>query len=162
ESRFRAVFPSMPPLCFPNVSAADLARCEYEWWRELVQRVFAAAPFVDFNAFFRELFDYFARASSWELFADVQPAFAALRESGLRLAIVSNFDARLFGICDGLGITAYFDAIVVSSRVGCAKPDPRIFALALDRLHVTAGEAMHVGDSGHEDIAGARAAGIAA
>ena len=78
------------------------------------------------------------------------------------LAVVSNFDGRLTGICTGLGITDAFDTIVMSARVGSAKPDPRIFAIALARLGVEAADAVHVGDSEREDIVGARAAGLRA
>lgn len=162
EQRFRQVFHVMPPLAFPEVSPAELPAREYAWWRALVSGVFHDVQFPDFDAFFAELFAYFARGESWELFADTLPALATLRERRLRLAIVSNFDGRLSGICDGLGIAGYFDALVMSGRAGWAKPDPRIFTHALTRLGVGAGEAVHVGDSQREDLAGAQAAGLRA
>jgi putative hydrolase of the HAD superfamily len=162
EARFRAAFRAMPPLAFPGVAAADLARCEYDWWRTLVAEVFSDRRFVDFAAFFEDLFRCFARPDSWELFPDTQPCLEELRACGLRLGIVSNFDARLFALCDGLGIGAAFDAIVISARAGYAKPDPRIFAAALAALRVAAAEALHVGDSVRDDVAGARAAGLRA
>ena len=160
EPRFRAAFRSMPPLAFPGASEAELPAREYAWWRQVVAQVFVRARFADFDAFFAELFEYFARAASWELFDDVVPALAALRTRGLRLAIVSNFDGRLPGICEGLGIARYFDTIVMSGRAGAAKPDPRVFEVALARLGATAAEAVHVGDSVREDVEGARAAGL--
>ena len=162
EARFRSVFPQSPPLCFPGVAADELAQREYQWWEDVVRAVFAEVRFSDFDAFFHELFEYFARAESWELFADVVPALQQLRVRGLKLAIISNFDARLFDICDGLGISSYFDAVVISSRAGYVKPDARIFAVALDLVGVAAKDALHVGDSAREDVAGARAAGLRA
>jgi putative hydrolase of the HAD superfamily len=51
---------------------------------------------------------------------------------------------------------------VTSATVGARKPDPEIFRAALEAAGCGAGEALHVGDSGEEDIAGARAAGIRA
>jgi len=160
EPRFRAAFGAMPPLGFPGVAAAELPQREHEWWRAVVAAVFRGFRFSDFDAFFQDLFLHFARADSWELFPDTQPALTGLRARGLRLAIVSNFDGRLVGICDGLGIAGCFDGIVMSGRVGCAKPDPKIFAIALDRLGVAAAEAVHVGDSDSEDVRGAEAAGL--
>jgi putative hydrolase of the HAD superfamily len=160
ERHFRAAFRSMPPLAFPGASEAELPAHEYAWWRQVVAQVFDGVRFADFDAFFAELFEHFARAASWELFDDVVPALAALRARGLRLAIVSNFDGRLTRICEGLGIARYFDAIVMSGRAGAAKPDPRIFAAALQRLDVGTRESAHVGDSLREDIEGARAAGL--
>ena len=61
-----------------------------------------------------------------------------------------------------LGLTGYFDAIVVSAEVGLAKPDAAIFEVALDQLGLRPEDAWHVGDSLRTDVAGARAAGITA
>lgn len=79
------------------------------------------------------------------------------------LAVVSNADGtverdlRADGICQvGSGPGTPVDAILDSTVVGVAKPDPAIFRLALERLGVTAERAIHVGDT----RAGARAAGI--
>lgn len=160
ERRFRAAFYEMPPMCFPDVREGELPERERNWWRRVVRTAFAGSRFDDFEAFFIDLFDYFAHARSWELFSDVQPTLEVLKARGLRLAVVSNFDGRLIDICQGLGIADYFEAIVMSARVGYAKPDPRIFAVALARLGVAPDEALHVGDSVALDIVGARAAGL--
>ena len=60
------------------------------------------------------------------------------------------------------GLDGFIDALVVSEEAGAAKPDPAIFAIALERLGCAAGEAVMVGDSWPADIAGARASGIRA
>ena len=60
------------------------------------------------------------------------------------------------------GLDGFVDELVVSEEAGAAKPDPAIFALALQRLGCAAGEAVMVGDSWPADIAGARASGIRA
>ena len=51
-------------------------------------------------------------------------------------------------------------AIIDSGAVGVAKPDPAIFALALDVAGTTAERAIHVGDAYQYDVRGARAAGV--
>ncbi|HVO24388.1 MAG TPA: HAD-IA family hydrolase [Candidatus Margulisiibacteriota bacterium] len=160
EGRFRSAFGRMPPLAFPGAPAAELPQLEYAWWKQVVTAVFAGTRVDGFDAFFADLFEYFARGDSWELFADTEPALAALRERGLRLAIVSNFDGRLTRICASLGIAGYFETIVMSGRIGAAKPDAGIFTVALQRLGVSASEAAHVGDSPREDVDGARSAGL--
>ena len=162
EPRFRAAFRHMPPLGFPGAAEADLPQLEYQWWHAVVRATFEGVRFADFEAFFQDLYAQFACADVWEVFPDVRPALAALRDRGLPLAIVSNFDGRLATICRALGLAAAFDAIVMSGRAGCAKPDPRIFRVALERLGVDGSAALHVGDSAREDVDGARAAGIAA
>lgn len=162
EPRFRAAFRRMPPLGFPGAAPADVPQFEEQWWRTVVRATFDGVAFADFDAFFDDLYAHFARADVWEVFPDVRPTLAALRGRGLRLAVVSNFDGRLATICRAVGLAAAFDTIVMSGRAGYAKPDPRIFRVALDRLGIATSAALHVGDSEREDVAGARAAGIAA
>jgi len=90
----------------------------------------------------------------------VLPTLSDLRRRGLKLAIVSNWDASLQSHCDDLGLTPLFDTIVGSQAVGYEKPDPRIFAIALERVQVTATQVLHVGDIYVSDVVGARRAGI--
>jgi putative hydrolase of the HAD superfamily len=94
-------------------------------------------------------------------------ALAALREQGLRLAVVSNADGSVEaqlaadGICQvGPGPGVEIDAVLDSSVVGVAKPDPRIFELALERLGAAPEHAIHVGDTPAADVDGAAAAGV--
>lgn len=61
-----------------------------------------------------------------------------------------------------LRLAAYVDVLVVSEAAGIAKPDPGIFAIALDALGVRSEEAVMVGDSWSADVVGSRAAGIRA
>lgn len=94
----------------------------------------------------------------------------ALAGTGVALAVVSNAfgtvedDLRALELCqvgDGPGVEV--GAILDSAVVGLEKPDPAVFALALDRLGgVPPDRAVHVGDSVTADVAGARAAGLRA
>lgn len=59
-------------------------------------------------------------------------------------------------------LEAHFPVIVVSEEVGYWKPDPRIFAIALERSGHDPAEAIYVGDSADHDVPGARAAGMRA
>jgi HAD superfamily hydrolase (TIGR01509 family) len=87
---------------------------------------------------------------------------AALRPR-VRIGVVSN---NLLGEQQGkiryCGFEPYVDALVVSEAVGTAKPDPAIFAHALDALDCRADDAVMIGDSWAADIEGAQAAGIRA
>jgi putative hydrolase of the HAD superfamily len=95
-------------------------------------------------------------------YPDAAPALAGLRGAGLRLAVVSNWDCSLSSVLAQLGLAAAIDRVVVSAEVGVAKPDPRIFHVALERLGCDVSEALFVGDSLETDVAGARAAGLRA
>jgi HAD superfamily hydrolase (TIGR01509 family) len=73
--------------------------------------------------------------------------------------VVANFDLSLRDRLDQLGLTPYFSEIVTPGDAGAAKPDPRIFELALERLGVAPERALHIGDRS-VDEEGARAAGM--
>jgi putative hydrolase of the HAD superfamily len=74
--------------------------------------------------------------------------------------MVSNFDHRLSALLAALGLAPLLDVIVLPSDAGAAKPEARIFALALKRLGIRADQAVYVGDDADDDIGGARAAGL--
>jgi putative hydrolase of the HAD superfamily len=87
----------------------------------------------------------------------------AARARGLRLAIVSNNTrAEQQRKLDRHGLAPHFEALVVAADHGIAKPQPRLFHLALEALGVAAADSVMVGDSWPLDIEGARAAGIRA
>ena len=93
-------------------------------------------------------------------FPDVRPALEAARAHGQRLVVVSNWDMSLEGVLRALGLAPLLDGVITSAVAGTRKPAPAIFAQALELAGVPAGEAIHVGDTLDEDVAGARAAGI--
>jgi putative hydrolase of the HAD superfamily len=92
----------------------------------------------------------------------VEDALRLLRGAGLRLGVVSNAEGTVEAMLGEVGLRPYLDTVVDSWVVGHAKPAPRIFEVALDRLGVIASAAVMVGDSPSADIAGAAAAGIPA
>jgi putative hydrolase of the HAD superfamily len=163
---FARVLAAAPPAVFPDAPAAEVPARERAWWRALVRSTFLAADsaqrFADFDACFEALWGIFAGPRAWAARPGAAAALAALRRAGRRCAVVSNFDGRLPGLLDALGLLAALDAVVVPGSVGAAKPDPRIFAAALARLGARPDEAVFVGDDHERDLAGARAAGIAA
>ena len=91
------------------------------------------------------------------------PLLLSLRTAGYRIGLVSNTEALLtLYDLDHLKLPQYFDAVVLSSAIGYKKPDARIFECALNRLGVTASDAIFVGDNFHEDVEGAMAVGMRA
>ncbi len=106
------------------------------------------------------VYDEFGSATRWSAYPDVGPAFERLGARGLKLGLISNWDTRLAGLIEGLGLSAHLSAVVSSAQVGLHKPDPRIFELACDRLGVAPAEAAHVGDHRYADIVGAEAVGM--
>jgi putative hydrolase of the HAD superfamily len=91
-------------------------------------------------------------------FPEVLPALDALR--GHVLIVVSNWDCSLVDWLGPAGLLEHVEAVVTSAEVGVGKPGRAIFERALAIAGVEAGEAVHVGDSLENDVAGARTAGI--
>ena len=101
-------------------------------------------------------------AIAFRAYPDAAPALQRLAAAGLRLAVVANWDVSLPEVLARFGLAEPFAAIVTAAEVGAAKPDPRPFRVALERLGVEAGDSVHVGDDPATDVAGAQAAGLTA
>ena len=161
---FRRAFGDAPGLAFGlGHPPTELRRLEREWWRARVAETFAGlGKFADFDAFFAALFAHFADPANWLADTEAAPTLRRLKNDGIKLGVISNFDHRLYRILDGLDLTGYFDSITISSEAGYAKPRREVFDFALSRHRIGAHHAMHVGDSEHLYFAPASAAGIAA
>jgi putative hydrolase of the HAD superfamily len=159
---FRQAWFEMQRRTAPGVDRyGTLVGGEYAWWgafvRTVLQRLRHDAPW---EPLLDALYRAFARADIWRTFPDTLPALTGLRQRGVALAVVSNWDRRLLGILDGLELTPFFTALCVSSLEGVEKPGAEIFHRALRRLGLDASESIHVGDSPFEDYDGAAAAGL--
>jgi len=133
-------------------------------WKALTRRVFDGLfrTEADFAGFFEELHAEFAHPRTWRLYPDALPTLKAMKKLGRVVGIVSNWDERLFELCDGLRVRPWVDFVLASAVEGTAKPDREIFRRALAKAGVRPSEALHVGDSYREDYCGARRAGLAA
>ena len=84
-----------------------------------------------------------------------------LKSQGLKLGVVSNGPTPFQeNNLDALGLTEFFDTVVVSEAVACRKPDASIFTLACDNIGVTAADCVFVGDNPEADIRGAGDTGM--
>lgn len=166
DDAFRRILAQAPALLFPDAPGDRIAELEQSWWRSVVRSTFLAADgtarFRDFAEFFAGLYAHYASAAAWRARAGAREALLRLRGGGLATGVVSNFDGRLPGILAGLGLAELLDVVMLPGEARTAKPDPRIFALALARLGVPPEAACFVGDDRDRDLAGARAAGLSA
>jgi len=168
EREFPRAFRAAPRMAFPGAPAESVPGLEREVWGGIVRDVFAGAGRREafapgaFDAYFDAVYRHFEDAATWDVFPDVVPALAALRDMGVALGIVSNFDSRVLRILDGLDLARWFASVTLSSQVGATKPDPAIFARALARHGIDPSRALHVGDSPGEDGDGAVSAGLRA
>ncbi|MCG8457493.1 MAG: HAD-IA family hydrolase [Holophagales bacterium] len=133
------------------------------FWHRLLVQLCAVMDLGEPSRFASaELFDRFAHAEAWELYADSRTCLEGLSASGVRLGIISNWDLRLPGLLGELGLHGHFDALVVAEEEGLEKPHPRLFRRCLFLLGVEPAEAVHIGDHGVEDVEGALALGMGA
>lgn len=118
--------------------------------RAVFDAVAEAAPGVDpslADALYATLFD------PWVAYDDAAPVLRALRERGVRTALLSNVGVDVRPVLDREGLTPLLDAVVLSCEVGIPKPRPEIFCTALEGIGVTAERALMVGDSWRDDSA---------
>lgn len=136
---------------------------EAHFWRRFVAEVFervggGALP----DGMLEGLVRHFRKAAHWRVYAEVPGVLSALRNGGIRLLVVSNWDSSLLSLLQELGLAPYFDSILVSALFGASKPGRAIFDEAVRLAGVGHAEALHVGDSLHDDYHGAREAGLKA
>lgn len=98
---------------------------------------------------------YFAARNRVELYPDTLPALKRLT-ARWPLASLTNGNADL----QRVGLQSHFVHHVCARDTGVAKPDPRIFLAAAERLGVAPEQILHVGDDPAADVAGARDAGL--
>ncbi|MBD0334527.1 MAG: HAD-IA family hydrolase [Cyanobacteria bacterium Co-bin13] len=164
DQAFFAAFKAADPMAFPDSEPTDVPHQEYLWWEAIARQTFdqvgVLPQFASFDDFFARLYAHFATAEPWFVYPDTLNSLQRWRAKGIELGVLSNFDSRIYSVLDVLGLADYFQSVTISTEVGAPKPDPLIFATALQKHHCTAKDAWHVGDSYKEDYQGATAAGL--
>lgn len=130
-------------------------RHDFTWLRKQALRAHALeAGYPESLA--EEVFAVFYRArNEVALYDDVLPSLAGLRQR-FRLFAISNGNADL-GV---IGLAGYFEDSLAAREAGMLKPDPRIFAMLLERAALEPRQVVHVGDDPEADVEGARRAGV--
>ena len=149
---------------FGTLDRAELPAREYAWWQAIATNTFqqagVLANFPDFASFFAALYAHFATAAPWVVYPDVRSSLERWQRLGVTLGILSNFDSRLYSVLQSLDLANFFTSVTLSTEVGVAKPDPRIFAIALQKHACLPNAAWHIGDSFEEDYQAAKKAGM--
>jgi putative hydrolase of the HAD superfamily len=98
------------------------------------------------------------------LIAGVAEMLDRLDSAGHRMAVVSNTHhaPMLHGLLRRVGVADAFEVVVTSVELGFRKPRAEVFAAALDRLGISATDAVFVGDTFGPDFLGPTAHGITA
>ena len=114
------------------------------------------------------LYAHYEKPESWHVAPRAIESLRALRENGVAVAVVSNWDTRLPVLLRTCGFDeTALDTVVCSAEVLADKPDRAIFDIALHRLRAknlflddSPARVVHVGDSSVNDVDGAARAGF--
>lgn len=93
-------------------------------------------------------------------YPDVPRVLTEFRGRGYRLGVIANQSLGTAERLEMHEIRHFFDVIAASAEEGVAKPDPRLFEIALDRAGCPAADAAMVGDRLDNDIVPAKALGM--
>jgi putative hydrolase of the HAD superfamily len=93
---------------------------------------------------------------------DVKETMIELDRRGYRLGIIANTitETEIPDWMESDGLTGYFKAVVLSSKVGYRKPNPEIYWEAARRIGVEPAKCAYVGDNPVRDVEGTRLAGF--
>jgi putative hydrolase of the HAD superfamily len=134
---------------------------ESELWRQIVADTLPEIPEPD--RAFHELWLHFGNPKSWRVFPDVPQTLETLKTKGFRLAVASNFDARLRNVLAGhAALKPVSQFIVICSEVGWRKPHARFYQAIEQAVGMSGRHILQVGDSPRDDFFGPTACGFQA
>ena len=96
----------------------------------------------------------------WAPFDNVKNELKTLASEGYRLGVISNWDKTAVPLLNQFELTSFFDNIIISTEVGCEKPDPKIFQIALDQASISVEDSLYVGDNYYDDGIGSQKIGM--
>ena len=135
------------------------AEASLTFWSFLYRRFLEELEVAD-EDLVKELFTVFSSSASYKLYADVLPAVEALRSSGYRMGLISNFETWLEDMLVDLELGSVFEPVVISGREGIEKPDPDLYRIAVERAGIDPARCVHVGDSPKMDVEPALEVGL--
>ncbi|MFF5232526.1 HAD family hydrolase [Dactylosporangium sp. NPDC000521] len=100
---------------------------------------------------------------SWAAYPDARPALAAIRQAGLRTAVLTNgIEEQQNGKLARIGLRDLAGPVYTAETLGLFKPDPAVFTEACRRWGLAPETVVSVGDRHDLDVLPARAAGLRA
>jgi putative hydrolase of the HAD superfamily len=122
------------------------------FWHDVYGIFFEHLGIANANGLIDVVYREFTDVANYALFDDVVPVLEELRDAGLRLGVISNFEEWLERLLERLGVRPFFDVRVISGVEGLEKPDPAIFRMAASRAGVELERSVYVGDNPEFDV----------
>lgn len=160
ESAFEAAVASAAPLLDGPDDAPYDADIFIGYTRHIIERMGGQGPGLEACA--REIYAEWAACQHFQLYEDVPAALADLVARGIRIGLISNSHRCLSSFQSHFELEGLISATVSSSEHGFMKPNPSIFAAALQLVNVPAADAVMVGDNVRQDVDGALRTGMRA
>jgi len=132
------------------------------WWKQVVNKSLHEGAFADpakFEAFFDDVYHYYAKPDAWGIYPEALEVLEALRDRAVDLVVLSNWDARLHSVLDGSGLGEFLPQRFISAELGWEKPDPAIYRHVAEILRLNPGALLSVGDDPQNDVSGPKKAG---
>lgn len=132
------------------------------WWKKVVRASLPAGAFPEakaFEVFFEDVHAYFAKPEAWGVYPEVVEVLEELRDHGVDLVVLSNWDKRLHPVLDGHGLGEAFSQRFISTELGWEKPDAAIYRHVAETLRLPPESLLSVGDDARNDVEGPRRAG---
>jgi HAD superfamily hydrolase (TIGR01662 family) len=98
--------------------------------------------------------------ASATLYPETMDVLSGLRDSGLKLGLVSNISSLFEAPFFNFGLDSMVDDYILSCRVGYKKPEVEIYQMMLAKFNLSPQEVLMVGDSLQNDYHGANNAGM--
>lgn len=130
---------------YETVYTKSLPKEKYDLLPEITAQVFRAATLYQLR-----------------LYDDVKTTLDALKGKYMMAAVSDGQSVWGRGELNAVGLTGYFNPVLISSDYGYRKPDERFFQKALDALKIKPSEAIYVGNDMYRDVFGAQKAGMKA
>ncbi len=138
-------------------SAAESQRFWFETYHDFLVRYLIN---TDARRLAHAFLDLLSSPAGYALFDDTVTTLKRLRADGYHLGIISNWEEWLPSLLEHVGITSFFDHVVISGACGLEKPDPRIFLLGVAEGGYRSEEVVYIGDRPAHDVEPARKVGM--
>ena len=154
----------LPWYTYADRDSRELLQIEDGWWKscnEELLKMFMRCGLTkdEAESIYLKVRPYLIAPENNPLYDDTKMVLETLRERGYRHYLVSNNYPELDVLMDQLGLTQYFEAQVISGKIGFDKPRKEIYEYALN-LAGNPTERYMIGDNLKDDIHGSKACGF--
>jgi len=126
--------------------------CKEAWQKVFYQAFSEYQGLKVFEEVFHRAYQFFASPECVSVAPFFRDFVHEVKARGLKLAVISNWDCRLYSILEGHGLLPFFDGVFLGCEVGYLKPHQEIFLKALSHFKIQPAQALMMGDTLEDDI----------